>query len=344
MKIIIDAMGGDNAPLEIVKGAVLAKEKYDADIVLTGREEEILKALKSMGEASLPAGIEIVNCEEVITMEDDPATAPRRKRNSSMTVGLTMLRKGEADAMVSAGSTGALLTGATLFTKRINGIRRAALAPFVPCKGGNVLIIDCGANVECTPEYLLQFAFMGSFYVKSMLNIEAPRVGLINNGAEECKGTELQKETYKLLAKAHAEGRVNFVGNVEARDVPLGACDVAVCDGFTGNIIIKGFEGIAKFMFGEIKQVLKKNVKTMIGAALVKNDLMSLKKLMDSDEVGGTILLGISKPVIKAHGSSDAKAVCNAVRQAISIVNADIVSQINDNIDYMRIESTEAEA
>ncbi len=343
MKIIIDAMGGDNAPLEIVKGASLAAEKYNVDIVLTGRGEDILKAFESMGKGTLPKGIEIVNCEEVITMEDDPATAPRKKRDSSMTVGLNMLRKGEADAMVSAGSTGALLTGATLFTKRIHGIRRAALAPFIPCKGGKVLLIDCGANVECTPEYLLQFAFMGSFYVKSMMGIEAPRVGLINNGTEECKGTELQKETYKLLEKAHEEGRVNFVGNIEARDVPLGACDVAVCDGFTGNILMKGFEGIAKFLFGEIKQVMKKNVKTILGAALIKNDLMSLKKMMDSDEIGGTILLGISKPVIKAHGSSDANAICNAVKQAISIIDAGIIPQIVENIDYMRIDGAEIE-
>lgn len=343
MKIIIDAMGGDNAPLEIVKGASLAAEKYNVDIVLTGRNEDILKAFESMGKTTLPKGIEIVNCEEVITMEDDPATAPRKKRDSSMTVGLNMLKKGEADAMVSAGSTGALLTGATLFTKRIHGIRRAALAPFLPCKGGNVLLIDCGANVECTPEYLLQFAYMGSFYVKSMLGIEKPRVGLINNGTEECKGTEIQKETYQLLKTAHDEGRVNFVGNVEARDVPLGACDVAVCDGFTGNILMKGFEGIAKFMFSEIKQVMKKNVKTILGAALIKNDLMSLKKLLDADEIGGTILLGISKPVIKAHGSSDANAICNAVKQAISINDAGIISQIVENIDYMRIDGSETE-
>lgn len=343
MKIIIDAMGGDNAPFEIVKGAAEACEKYNVDIVLTGRGEEILKVFESMGKATLPKGIEIVNCEEVITMEDDPATAPRKKRDSSMTVGLNMLRKGEADAMVSAGSTGALLTGATLFAKRIQGIRRAALAPFIPCKGGKVLLVDCGANVDCTPEYLLQFAFMGSFYVKSMLGIEAPRVGLINNGAEECKGTELQKETYKLLEKAHEEGRVNFVGNVEARDVPLGACDVAVCDGFTGNIFMKGLEGVAKFMMSEIKQALTKNLKTKIGAALVKKDISAIKKLMDSDEVGGTILLGISRPVIKAHGSSDAHAICNAVRQAISIVESDIISQIVDNIDYMKIDGDETE-
>lgn len=340
MKIIIDAMGGDNAPLEIVRGAIAAVEKFNIDIILTGRGEEILKALESMGKATLPRGIEIVNCEEIITMEDDPASAPRRKRKSSMTVGLTMLRNGEADAMVSAGSTGALLTGATLYTKRIHGIRRAALAPFIPCSGGKVLLIDCGANVECTPEYLLQFAFMGSFYVKSMLGVERPRVGLINNGAEECKGGELQRETFKLLKKAADDGRIDFVGNVEARDVPLGACDVAVCDGFTGNILMKGFEGVAKFMLGEIKQVLKKNIKTMVGAALIKNDLMSIKKLMDSDEVGGTILLGISKPVIKAHGSSDANAICNAVRQAVSIVEADIITHITENIDYMKLDNS----
>jgi glycerol-3-phosphate acyltransferase PlsX len=232
-----------------------------------------------------------------------------------MVIGLEMLKNGEADAMVSAGSTGALLTGATLYTKRIQGIRRAALAPYIPCRGGGVLLVDCGANVECTPEYLLQFAFMGSFYMKKLRGIESPRVGLVNNGAEPTKGTTLQKEAYALLSKADGEGRINFVGNVEAKDVPLGACDVAVCDGFTGNILMKGFEGIAKFMMGELKGILMKNAKTKLGAMLIKNDLKDLKKLMDADEVGGTALLGISKPVIKAHGSSDAKAICSAVGQ-----------------------------
>ena len=330
MKIIIDAMGGDNAPLEMIKGAELAIQKYGVDIILTGREDELRKI-------GVPDGVQIVNCEEVIGMEEDPVASARRKKDSSMVVGLNMLKNGEADAMVSAGSTGALLTGATLYTKRIAGIRRAALAPYIPCKGGGVLLVDCGANTECTPEYLLQFAYMGSFYVKSLLNIEKPRVGLINNGAEPSKGDSLRKETYKLLRQAGDEGRVNFVGNVEARDVPMGVCDVAVCDGFTGNILMKGFEGVAKFLMSEMKNALMSSTKAKIGAMLVKNELRGLKKLMDSDEVGGTALLGISKPVIKAHGSSDAKAICSAVGQAVNTVESGIIDQIKANIDYMRV-------
>jgi glycerol-3-phosphate acyltransferase PlsX len=341
MKIIIDAMGGDNAPLEIIKGAQLAVEKYGVEVILTGKGEEILKCLEESGISGLPENVEVNNCDEVITMEEDPVSAVRKKRDSSMVIGLEMLKNGEADAMVSAGSTGALLTGATLYTKRIQGIRRAALAPYIPCRGGGVLLVDCGANVECTPEYLLQFAFMGSFYMKKLRGIESPRVGLVNNGAEPTKGTTLQKEAYALLSKADGEGRINFVGNVEAKDVPMGACDVAVCDGFTGNILMKGFEGIAKFMMGELKGILMKNTKTKLGAMLIKNDLKDLKKLMDADEVGGTALLGISKPVIKAHGSSDAKAICSAVGQAITTVNTGVVDLIRENIDHMRLSGSE---
>jgi glycerol-3-phosphate acyltransferase PlsX len=341
MKIIIDAMGGDNAPSEIVKGALLAIEEYGVDVILTGRKEAILDCLRGEGISDLPESIRIADCDEVIAMDEDPVTSVRKKRNSSMVVGLEMLKNGEADAMVSAGSTGALLTGATLYTKRIQGIRRAALAPYIPCRGGGVLLADCGANVECTPEYLLQFAYMGSFYMEKLMGVTSPRVGLVNNGTEPTKGTALQKETYALLQKANDEGRINFIGNVEAKDIPLGGCDVAVCDGFTGNIIIKGFEGLAKFLMGEIKNVLMKNTKTKIGALLIKKDLKEVKKLLDIEEVGGTALLGISKPVIKAHGSSDAKAFCSAVRQAVNTVESGIVDLIRENIEYMRLSGGE---
>ena len=212
MKIIVDAMGGDNAPEAIVKGSVYARDRLGAEIVLVGRKEEIEKYL---GEDR--NNIEIVDARDVITMEDDPSTATRRKKDSSMTVALTMLKNGEGDAMVSAGSTGALLTGATLIVKRIKGVRRAAMAPVLPSRENGIMLIDCGANAECTPEYLLQFAYMGSFYARRMMGLIQPRVGLLNIGAEEAKGGELQHETYKLLKKASEEGRINFIGNVEGK-------------------------------------------------------------------------------------------------------------------------------
>ena len=343
MKIIVDAMGGDNAPSEIVKGAVLAAKEFDVEMILTGRGEEILRCFESMGMSELPKGIEISHASEVIEMEDDPATAPRQKKDSSMSVGLRMLRDGEANAMVSAGSTGALLSGSTLIVKRIRGIRRAALAPFMPNTGTGTLIIDCGANLQCTPEYLLQFAYMGSYYVRSVIGISDPRVGLLNIGAEEQKGKELQKETYALLKKADKEGRINFVGNVEARDVALGGCDVIVCDGFTGNVMLKSMEGLGLFVISALKGMYKKNLKTKLAALIMKKDLMSFKKGFDVSEVGGTVLLGISKPVIKAHGSSNARAIRSAIYQAIKIVNAGVAEDIADNIEYMMLDKEQGE-
>ncbi len=336
MKIIIDAMGGDNAPFEIVKGAVTASKEFDVDIILTGKGDEILKCLRDIGEKELPPKIEIAHASEVISNCDDPSTVTRQKKDSSMSVGLRMLRDGAGDAMVSAGSTGALLSGATLIVKRIKGIRRAALSPFLPNKNGGVLLCDCGANVECTPEYLLQFAFMGSYYAKSVYGVSNPRIALLNNGTEESKGTALCKEAYALLREAGDKGLINFVGNTEAREVMLGSCDVAVCDGFTGNIFLKGMEGVGMFILSEFKSILKKNFKSKIAALLIKDDVMELKKKLDPDEVGGTALLGINKPVIKAHGSSDAYAIRSAVRQAINTVNAGVVEKIQENIEFMK--------
>lgn len=335
MKIIVDAMGGDNAPFEIVKGAVEASKEFGVDIILTGKGDEILKCLHEMGENDLPRGIEIAHASEVISNCDDPSSVTRQKKDSSMSVGLRMLRDGAGDAMVSAGSTGALLSGATLIVKRIKGIRRAAMAPMLPNKKDGVLLVDCGANVECTAEYLLQFAFMGSYYAKNVCGIENPRIALLNNGSEESKGTALCKEAYALLKDAGDKGHINFVGNTEARDVMLGSCDVVVTDGFSGNIFLKGVEGVGMFILSEFKSILKKNIKSKIAALLIKDDIMSLKKKFDSDEVGGTALLGISKPVIKAHGSSDAYAMKNAIRQAINTVKAGITEDIQANIEYM---------
>lgn len=340
MKIIIDAMGGDNAPGEIVKGAVNAQREFGMDIVLTGREAEIRQCLAACGAAE-NEHLTVVNAEEVITMEDDPAMAVRLKRNSSMAVALNLVKNGEGDACVSAGSTGALLSGATLTVKRIRGIRRAAMAPVLPNGGKGVLLIDCGANAECTEEYLLQFAFMGSFYAEKIMGCESPRVGLLNIGSEETKGTEMRRRTYALLQQAGEEGRIRFIGNVEGNDVFSDRVDVIVTDGFTGNILLKSVEGTAKFLMKRLKSIFMSGVKTKLAALAVKKEMGGLKKMLDSSEVGGTALLGISKPVIKAHGSSDARAIRSAVKQAMAFVEADVVGEIENNIEYMKLHTGE---
>ena len=336
MRIILDAMGGDNAPEAVVRGAVTACRELDAEIVLVGREKEVCACLDACGGAS-EKRITVVNADDVITMEDDPATACRTKKGASMTVALNMLKNGEGDAVVSAGSTGALLTGATLIVKRVRGIRRAAMGPVLPNGGRGVMLIDCGANVECTPEYLLQFAYMGSFYAKSILGCESPRVALLNVGTEDTKGGELQKETFALLKQADEEGRIHFVGNAEGSDLLTGKMDVLVADGFAGNVMLKTVEGAAKFMMGLLKGVFYKSTVNKLAALAVKNDLKGMKAMLDPSEVGGTPMLGITKPVIKAHGSSDDRAIFNAVRQAVACVKADVAGTIAENIQYMKL-------
>ena len=335
MRIIVDAMGGDNAPGEIVKGALRARKELGVDVVLVGRKEEIERCLNPDDICQF----EIVDAREIVTMEDDPSTATRRKKDSSMTVALNLLRDGKGDAVVSAGSTGALLTGATLIVKRIKGIRRAAMAPVLPAGEHGIMLIDCGANVECTPEYLLQFAYMGSFYAKKMMGCESPRVGLLNVGTEDTKGGELQHQAFALLKKAGDEGRINFVGNVEGTGVFAGAADVVVTDGFTGNVLLKSVEGTIKFLMKSLKGVFYKSTKNKLAAAVLKNDLTAMKKSMDVNEVGGTAFVGISKPVIKAHGSSNADSLFAAVRQAIAYVNANVAQDIEDNIEYMKLKA-----
>ena len=337
MKIIVDAMGGDNAPGEIVKGAVRAQRELGVEIVLVGRKEAVEECLR----AENCTDISVIDAREVITMEDDPSTATRRKKDASMTVGLNQLRDGAADAMVSAGSTGALLTGATLIVKRIRGIRRAALAPVLPAGKNGVMLIDCGANAECTPEYLLQFAFMGSFYAKKIMGCAEPRVGLLNVGTEDTKGDELRHETFALLKEADAEGRIRFIGNVEGTGVFDGSVDVVVSDGFTGNVLLKAAEGVIKYMMKSLKGVFYASPVNKLAAAVLKKDLKKMAKSMDVNEVGGTALIGISKPVVKAHGSSNAASIFAAIRQAKIFVEANVVGDIQENIEYMKLRTEE---
>ena len=342
MKIAIDAMGGDFAPLAPVRGALLAREKYpDVEIVLVGREDAVTGALRELGWPTLPAGISLRNASEVVEIADDPATAFKKKPDSSLTVGLNMVKNGEADGFVSAGSTGALLAGATLVVKRIRGLRRAALAPTIPTAAGRAVLLDCGANAECTVEYLLQFAYLGSYYASKVLGVEKPRVGLLNIGAEEEKGDALRRETYAKLKEAHGRGDLNFTGNVEAKEALLGQCDVIVADGFSGNVMLKTVEGAGKLMSGMLKGMLMKNAGTKAAALLLKGSLKEFKKTLDPNEVGGTALLGISKPVVKAHGSSNDVAFCNAVRQAVEVARSGIADEIARDIDKMRLDKPE---
>ena len=337
MKIIVDAMGGDHAPEAIVRGALEARREHGVEILLVGRAAEVLRAVEATGEKTLPAGVEIRDASEVVDMEDDPATAFKTKKDSSLTVGLSLLRDGAGDAFVSAGSTGALLAGATLVTRRIRGIRRAAMGPVLPTAEGRMVLCDCGANAECTPEYLLQFAYLGSFYAQKVLGVESPRVALLNIGAEEEKGDGLRRETLALLKEAGEQGRIRFVGNLEAGDAMLGGADVLVADGFSGNIMLKSLEGTARFLMRELKKVFLSGTKTKLAAALVKPELAEMKKLLDPGEIGGTPFLGISRPVIKAHGSSDARAICNAVLRAREYAESGFIQAVEEHIDLMKV-------
>ncbi|MBQ9852239.1 MAG: phosphate acyltransferase PlsX [Ruminiclostridium sp.] len=343
MKIILDAMGGDHAPLAPVDGAIQAAEKLGVEVILTGSADAIQSALTQLGRKELPKGVTHVATTQVITMEDNPARAFREKKDSSMTVGLQMLKDGEAEAFVSAGSTGALLSAATLMVKRIRGIRRAAMCPVVPTQAGGFVLIDCGATAECTPEYLMQYAYMGTFYAKRTLGLENPRVGLLNNGAEPTKGLALQQETYQLLRQAHEEGRINFVGNVEGREAILGAVDVLVTDGFTGNIFMKTYEG-GLIMFADfMKTMFKSSLASKVGFLTVKDHVAGFKKVFSPDEIGGTAMIGISKPVIKAHGSSNAYAIFNAICRAKEMAESDLIQDITANVEYMRLPNGKAE-
>ena len=334
MKIILDAMGGDLAPEAPVLGALQAAKEDNAHIILVGKGEEILEVMRKHNIETLPDSIEIANADDVVDMHDDPASIIHKRKNSSMVVGLKMLADGQGDAFVSAGSTGALLTGATLIVKRVKGIRRAAMGPAMPNKaGGKTVILDCGANAECTPEFLLQFGLVGSLYAKEQLGVENPRVGLLNIGTEDSKGTPLQKEAYGLLTNAAENGLINFVGNVEARDVPLGAVDVVVCDGFSGNVLLKSIEGTAMFMGSLMKhKIFKRSILSMIGYLFCKKGVDEVMGMLDYRTIGGTQFLGIKKPVIKAHGSSDTLAFRNALGQAAAAAETDFSQELEQSL------------
>ena len=336
MKIILDAMGGDNAPEAAVLGAFEAAKSFGAEIILVGRGEAILEVMGRHGITDLPEGVEIANAEDVVDMHDEPDKVIRKRANSSMIIGLRLLAEGKGDAFVSAGSTGALLTGATLLVKRVKGIRRAAMAPAMPNKkGGKTVICDCGANAECTPEFLLQFGLVGSAFAKKQLGVAEPKVGLLNIGTEDSKGTQLQKDAYALLKDADEKGLLRFVGNVEARDVPLGEVDVVVCDGFAGNVLLKSIEGTAMFMGSLMKRMFKKNLLSKLGYLLCSSGVKDMMKLMDYREIGGTQFLGIKKPVIKAHGASDALAFRNAVKQAADAAQNDITPELEHALQLL---------
>ncbi len=321
MKVIIDAMSGDNAPQEILKGAFLAKKQFSADILLVGDEPRLKKCAEEMN-ISLE-GMELVHASDTITMEDPP-TAVRDKTDSSMRVGFRLLREGKGDAFVGAGNTGAMHVGSTLFVRRIPGVRRSAIGTILPLTKP-LLLVDSGANTAVTEDFLLQFAQMGSVYMKKMFGIESPRVGLLNNGAKESKATELYTNAYQKLL---AEKSINFIGNVEGKEIPFGKCDILVCDGFTGNIALKTLEGMGLFVMKKIKHMFLSSLRAKMAYPLLRGKIKALRQEFNTSEYGGAPFLGIAAPVIKAHGSSDAEAIKNAVRQAITYHETGTIAEL----------------
>ena len=326
MKIILDGMGGDLAPKETLKGACEAIKELGISVVMTGDEALIRKTAQ---EENIPLdNIEIVDAPLVIPMDADPSLILKDYKESSMAKGLKLLSEGQGDAFVSAGSTGALLFGATFIVKRIKGVKRPAIGTMIPtAKKKPYLLIDAGANHDCRGEMLRQFALMGKAYCEGVFKMEDPSVALVNIGTEEHKGDDLRKEAYALLKE---EKNINFIGNVEARELPLGGCDIAVCDGFTGNVILKLSEGFGKFISHSLKEILFANLMTKLAALGLKKRLNEFKAMMDYKEHGGAPLLGVRKPVIKAHGSSDAKAFKNALRQAVFCCEGDICRKVEE--------------
>lgn len=311
MKILVDAFGGDNAPDEILKGAELAAREYDVEVVFFGDSSKIKQSAERVGISI--ENFEVCHAPDVISMCDSPMAVADKKKKSSMVAGLEALKNGEGDVFVSAGNSGAMLVGTTLTIKRSKGVKRIAFAPVMPSANKSFMLIDGGANSECTAQMLYQFGIMGSIYMEEVFNIIIPRVALLNIGLEETKGDELRHEAYAFLA----DSNLNFVGNIEPCDVLLGHADVIVVDGFSGNIMLKSFEGTVSFVLNKIKNILGKNLKTKIGAMFIKKELAMLKKEIDCREYGGAPLIGAQKPVFKVHGNSDAFAFKNAIRLAV---------------------------
>lgn len=333
VRVIVDAFGGDNAPLEVIKGCERAVNELGVKIVLTGSENKIKKCADENG-VNLN-GMEIVHTEDVFDIHDEPKEIMKSGKNTSMAVGMQLLAEGKGDAFVSAGSTGALVMGATFIVKRIRGIKRVAPSPILPADKGSFILLDAGANTDCRPDMLVQFAVMGSAYMERVMGIKKPKVALLNIGAEDTKGRELEIETYKLLQKSG----LNFVGNIEARDLPKGDCHVVVTDGFTGNIVLKLYEGMGSFFSKKMKWLYSGI--GVVGALFSIKKIKDFKAQMDYRETGGSALMGVKKPVIKAHGSSDEKAFFNAIRQAKKCVDGKVIASIEN---YVKILSEKEQA
>ncbi len=326
MRIIVDGMGGDNAPESTVKGAVEAVKEYGIEVIITGPEDKIQNQLKKYIYPS--EKIRVMDAPEVITNDENPTLAIRRKKNSSLVVGMQALADGEGEGFISAGNTGALLAGGLFIVKRIEGIDRAALTVLYPTLKGVSLLVDAGANMDTKSEYLSQFALMGSIYMEEVMGVENPRVGLVNVGTEESKGNQLSKETFQALS----ESNINFIGNIEARDLPYGIADVMVCDGFVGNVVLKLTEGMASSIFSLLKESLMADFRSKFGALLLKPQLKLLKKRLDYREHGGAPLLGTTKPVVKAHGSSDYYAFKNGIGQLKTFIERDVIIAIENKL------------
>ena len=333
MKIVVDGFGGDHAPLAVLEGCAMAVKAYGVEILLTGDQQKLEQIAREKG-ISLD-GIQIVHAPDVIEMHDDPVSLLKAKSQSSMAVAFQLLKEGKGDAFVSAGSTGAIVVGANFIIKRIKGIKRAGLATVIPTASGCYLLMDAGANLDCKPETLTHFGIMGSIYMQKVMKVASPRVGLVNVGTEDTKGGELQLGAYTMMQQAP----IHFTGNVEARELPKGGVDVAVADGFTGNIILKLTEGMGSLMSTKLKEIFSGTVGKLAGA-LVLSKIKALKASMDYTEYGGAPLLGAARPVIKAHGSSNAKAIMNAIRQARDYVQGGVTGEIEKALQSMKQEET----